>query len=49
MSYAVKFIADDLGVAPVVVPAGNGELQRPEHTVIDLHTDIITSSALKPY
>ncbi len=36
MSYVVKFIADDLGVAPVVVPAGNGELQRPEQTVIDL-------------
>ncbi len=46
MSYLVKFIADDLGVALVVVPAGNGELQRPEQTVIDLQTDIITGSSL---
>ncbi len=48
MSYVVKFIADDLGVAPVVVPAGNGELQRPEQTVIDLQRQTITSSSLKP-
>lgn len=45
MSYVVKFIADDLGIAPVVVSAGNSELQRPEQTVIDLqrHAYIITA------
>lgn len=37
-SYAVQFIADDLGVAFVVVSAGHGELQRPEQTVEHLNT-----------
>lgn len=32
-SHPVQFIADDLGVALVVVPARNSELQRPEQTV----------------
>lgn len=39
-SYTVQFIADDLGVAFVVVPAGHSELQRPEETVEHLNTPI---------
>lgn len=34
--YAVQFVADDLGVALVVVAAWHSVLQRPEQTVVHL-------------
>lgn len=38
-THTVQFIADDLGVALVVVPVGYCELQRPEQAVVDLHKE----------
>lgn len=40
ITYVVQPVADDLGIASVVVPTGHCVLQRPEQTVINLHTHI---------
>lgn len=37
--HVVQFIADDLCVAFVVVPAGHSELQRPQLTVVNLSAE----------
>lgn len=38
-SHIVQLVADDLGIAPVVVPAGHSELKRPEQSVVHLNKD----------
>lgn len=47
-SYAVQFIADDFGVAFVVVSARHSELQRPEQTVVNLNTENRDTVRLPP-
>lgn len=46
-SYVVKFIADDLGIASVVVSVGHSEFQRPEQTVEDLN--IVSTNTVRCY
>lgn len=37
-THIVQLVADDLSIAPVVVPVGYGVLQRPKETVENLHS-----------